>query len=572
MATKKEFEESISYRYVDIIKKELVSEGLITEDQLKTAISVQRSTQEGIGKILVRLDFVSMEKIIDFLGRHLGIPYVDLKGYLIDPRVIELVPEEMARKCKLVPLFKIENNLTAAMVDPLNIALIDAMAHHTGLTIEPMVSSEEDIIKTINQYYSKARQPEGMPGKDNEDHLISGVEVSEQKLESLAAIPPIIRLVNEVILEAARERASDIHLEPEEKNLPVRFRIDGVLREAKVLSKKLELAIVSRIKIMANLDIAERRIPQDGSFTVTVENRPIDLRVSTFPMAFGEKVVMRVLDRERFLMGLEQLGFLPQTLKIFNSLIENPHGIILVTGPTSSGKSTTLYAVLNAIKSVEKNIITIEDPIECTVPTIKQSQINPKAGLTFAKSLRSFLRQDPDIIMVGEIRDFETAEIAIRASLTGHLVFSTLHTNDAPGALTRLIDMGAAPYLVASGIIGVLAQRLVRQICPQCKEPYTEDRETLVRLGLSTENELKLYRGRGCDYCGGTGYYGRVGIFELLTMNNKIKELVMSQTPTNILKEAAREAGMKTLREDGLEKVLQGITTIAEVMRVTSDE
>jgi len=572
MAIKEELKESISYRYVDVIKKELVREGLITEDQLKTAISVQRSTQEGIGKILVRLDFVSMEKIIDFLGRHLGIPHVDLKGYLIDPRVIELVPEEMARKCKLVPLFKIENNLTAAMVDPLNIALIDALAHHTGLTIEPMVSNEEDIIKTINQYYSEARQPEGMPGKNNEDHLISGVEVSEQKLESLAAIPPIIRLVNEVILEAVRERASDIHLEPEEKNLPVRFRIDGVLREAKVLSKKLELAIVSRIKIMANLDIAEKRIPQDGSFTVTVENRPIDLRVSTFPTAFGEKVVMRVLDRERFLMGLEQLGFLPQTLKIFNSLIENPYGIILVTGPTSSGKSTTLYAVLNAIKSVERNIITIEDPMECTVPMIKQSQINPKAGLTFAKSLRSFLRQDPDIIMVGEIRDFETAEIAIRASLTGHLVFSTLHTNDAPGALTRLIDMGAAPYLISSGIIGVLAQRLVRQICPQCKEPYTEDRETLVRLGLSTENELKLYRGRGCAYCGGTGYYGRVGIFELLTMDNKIKELVISQTPTNVLKEAAREAGMKTLREDGLEKVLQGITTIAEVMRVTSDE
>jgi len=572
MAMTEEPKESISYRYVNVIKKELVSEGLINEDQLKTAISVQRSTQEGIGTILVRLDFISREKITDFLGRHLGIPYVDLKGYLIDPRVIELVPEEMARKCKLVPLFKIENNLTAAMVDPLNIALIDALAHHTGLTIEPMVSSEEDIIRTINQYYSQAHYPEGVLGKENNHHLISGVEVSEQKLESIAAIPPIIRLVNEVILEAVRERASDIHLEPEEKNLPVRFRIDGVLREAKILSKKLELAIVSRIKIIAKLDIAERRIPQDGSFTVTVENRPIDLRVSTFPTAFGEKVVMRVLDRERFLMGLEQLGFLPQTLKIFNSLIENPHGIILVTGPTSSGKSTTLYAVLNAIKSVEKNIITIEDPIECTVPMIKQSQINPKAGLTFAKSLRSFLRQDPDIIMVGEIRDFETAEIAIRASLTGHLVFSTLHTNDAPGALTRLIDMGAAPYLVASGIIGVLAQRLVRQICPQCKEPYTENRETLVKLALSTENGLKLYRGKGCAYCGGTGYYGRVGIFELLTMNNKIKELVMSQTPTNVLKEAAREAGMKTLREDGLEKALQGITTIAEVMRVSTDE
>ncbi len=572
MATKTELKESISYRYVDIIKKELVSEGLITEDQLKTAISVQRSTQEGIGRILVRLDFISKEKIIDFLGRHLGIPYVDLKGYLIDPRVIELVPEEMVRKYKLVPLFKIENNLTVAMVDPLDIAAIDALVHRTRLTIEPMVSTEEDVIKAINQYHSRARDSEGVLSKDSDLDLVSGVEVSEQKLESIAGIPPIIRLVNEIILEAVRERASDIHLEPEEQNLPVRFRIDGVLREARVLSNKLELAIVSRIKIMAGLDIAERRIPQDGSFTVTVENRPIDLRVSTFPMAFGEKVVMRVLDREKFLLGLEQLGFLPQTLKVFNSLMKRPHGIILVTGPTSSGKTTTLYAVLNTIKSVEKNIITIEDPIECTIPTVKQSQINLKAGLTFARGLRSFLRQDPDIIMVGEIRDYETAEIAIRASLTGHLVFSTIHTNDAPGALTRLIDMGVAPYLVSSGIIGVLAQRLVRRICPQCKESYTEDRETLTKLGLPGENKFKLYRGKGCAYCGGTGYYGRVGVFELLTMNNKIKELVMSQTPTNVLKEAAEEAGMKTLWEDGLEKALQGITTIAEVIRVASEE
>ena len=572
MAIKKEFEESISYRYVDTIKKELVSEGLVSEDQLKTAISVQKSTQEGIGRILVRLEFVSKEKIIDFLGHHLGIPYVDLKGYLIDPEVIELVPEEMVRKYKLVPLFKMENNLTVAMVDPLNIAATDALVHQTGLSIEPMVSTEENIIETINQCYSKARHPEGLLGEENEGNFVSGVGVAEQKLESIAATPPIVRLVNEIILAAVRERASDIHLEPEEKDLPVRFRIDGVLREARVLSKKLELAIVSRIKIVANLDIAERRVPQDGSFTVTVKNRPIDLRVSTFPMAFGEKVVMRVLDRERFLMGLEQLGFLPQTLKIFNSLIQRPHGIILVTGPTSSGKTTTLYAVLNTIKSVEENIITIEDPIECSLPMVKQSQINPKAGLTFARGLRSFLRQDPDIIMVGEIRDYETAEIAIRASLTGHLVFSTLHTNDAPGALTRLIDMKVAPYLVSSGIIGVLAQRLVRRICPQCKESYPEDRETLTKLGLGGKNELKLYRGRGCDYCRGTGYYGRVGIFELLTMNNKIKELAMDQTPTNILKEAAREAGMKTLREDGLEKVIQGITTIAEVMRVTSEE
>ncbi len=572
MAIKEELKESISYRYVDIIKKELVNEGLVTGEQLKTAISVQRSTQEGIGKVLVKSDFVSKEKIIDFLGRHLGIPYVDLKGYLIDPQVIELVPEEMVRKYKLVPLFKIENNLTVAMMDPLDVVAIDALNHRTGLTIEPMMSTEEDTIKTINQYYSKARQLEEVVGEENEGDLVSGVEVSEQKLESVAATAPIIRLVNEIILEAVRERASDIHLEPEEKNVPVRFRIDGLLHKARVLSKNLELAIVSSIKIMANLDIAERRIPQDGSFTVTVENRPIDLRVSTFPMAFGEKVVMRVLDREKFLLGLEQLGFLPQTLKVFNSLIKRPHGIILITGPTSSGKTTTLYAVLNAIKSVEKNIITIEDPIECTIPTVKQSQINPKAGLTFAQGLRSFLRQDPDIIMVGEIRDDETAEIAVRASLTGHLVFSTLHTNDAPGALTRLIDMGVAPYLISSGIIGVLAQRLVRKMCPQCRESYSEDRETLTKFGLAGGNGLKLYRGKGCEYCGGTGYYGRVGIFELLTMNDKIKELVMSQTPTNILKEAARVAGMKTLREDGLEKIRQGITTVAEIMRVSTEE
>ncbi len=572
MAIKEELKESISYRYVDIIKKELVNEGLVTGEQLKTAISVQKSTQEGIGKVLVKLDFVSKEKIINFLGRHLGIPYVDLKGYLIDPQVIELLTEEMVRKHKLVPLFKIENNLTVAMMDPLDVVAIDALNHRTGSTIEPMVSTEEDIVSTINQYYSKAGQLEEVVGEENEGDLVSGVEVSEQKLESIAGIPPIIRLVNEIILEAVRERASDIHLEPEEKNVPVRFRIDGVLREARVLSKKLELAIVSRIKIMANLDIAERRVPQDGSFTVTVENRAIDLRVSTFPMAFGEKVVMRVLDREKFLLGLEQLGFLPKTLKVFNSLIKRPHGIILVTGPTSSGKSTTLYAVLNVIKSVEKNIITIEDPIECTIPGVKQSQINSKAGLTFARGLRSFLRQDPDIIMVGEIRDYETAEIAVQASLTGHLVFSTLHTNDAPGALTRLIDMGVAPYLVSSGIIGVLAQRLVRQVCPQCREAYSEDRETLTKLGLAGENKLKFYRGKGCAYCGGTGYYGRVGIFELMAMNDKIKELVMSQTPTNIFKKAAREAGMKTLREDGLEKITQGITTVGEVMRVSTEE
>lgn len=569
MPLKNKTKEFISYRYIETMKKELVKEGLITSDQLKTATEIQKSTGEGIDKVLVRLDFISNEKIIDFLGRHLGIPYVDLKRYLIDPKVIELVSEPLAFKYRLVPLFQIENTLTVAMVDPLDVGAIDALAHHTGLSIEPMIATEEDITGIIHQYYSKPGRPEAVLG---EEEGVPGIKVAGEKLESIAAIPPIVRLVNEIIFEAVRQRASDIHLEPEEKNLPLRFRIDGLLRQIKVLSKKLELAIVSRIKIMAALDITERRLPQEGSFTVTVENRPIDLRVSTFPTVFGEKVVMRVLDRERFLLGLEELGFSPETMERFSSLIKRPHGIILVTGPTSSGKTTTLYAVLNTIKSVETNIITIEDPIECTLPIIKQSQINPKAGLTFARGLRSILRQDPDIIMIGEIRDYETVEIAIRASLTGHLVFSTLHTNDAPGALTRLIDIGAAPYLVSSGVIGILAQRLVRRICPHCRESYTEDKEALVKLGLSTKNEIKLWRGRGCHYCGGTGYYGRVGIFELATMSRKIRSLVMERSPTDVLKEAAQEAGMKTLREDAIDKAIQGITTVAEALRVTAGE
>ena len=567
MPVKNEVKKSISYRYIETMKKELVKEDLITSDQLKIATEAQKSTREGIDRVLVRLGFISNEKIIDFLGRHLGIPYVDMKGYLIDPKVIELVSGKLAFKYRLVPLFQIEDTLTVSMVDPLDVGAIDALAHHTGLSIEPMIATEEDIIKIIQQYYSKPGQPEAVLGEEGE---VPGTEVAEEKLESIAAIPPIVRLVNEIIFEAVHQRASDIHLEPEEKELPLRFRIDGLLRQTRVLSKKLELAIVSRIKIMATLDITERRLPQDGSFTVTVENRPIDLRISTFPTVFGEKVVMRVLDRERFLLGLEKLGFSPQTMERFSSLIRMPYGIILVTGPTSSGKTTTLYAVLNTIKSVEKNIITVEDPIECTLPIVKQSQINPKAGLTFARSLRSILRQDPDIIMIGEIRDYETAEIAIRASLTGHLVFSTLHTNDAPGALTRLIDMKVAPYLVSSGIIGVLAQRLVRQICPHCRESYTEDKETLVKLGLSTKNELKLWRGKGCHHCGETGYYGRIGIFELATMNKKIRDLVLNKSPTDVLKEAAQEAGMKTLREDAIEKVIQGITTVAEVLRATA--
>jgi len=565
MEEKKEFKEPLSYRYVDIIKRELVTEGLITEDQLTEAMNEQSSTHEGIGRILVRLDLVKMEHIIDFLGRHLGIPRASLTDLKVEEELLDVVGVELSRRYRLIPLKKLDERLIVAMVDPLDISAIDAISHLTGLAVEPTMATEEELESAINELYSPTRKRKPTS---------TAMKTTDIDTETVGLTAPIVRLVNEIIHEAVSENASDIHLEPEETELTVRLRVDGILRKVKILAKKLELEVISRIKIMADMDIAERRVPQDGSFTLTVQERPIDLRVSTFPMAFGEKVVMRVLDRKKFLIGLEHLGFSPGMLQNFDSLIRRPHGIILVTGPTSSGKTSTLYAVLNAVRSVEQNIVTIEDPIECPIPMVRQSQVNVKAGLTFARGLRSFLRQDPDIIMVGEIRDGETAEIAMQASLTGHLVFSTLHTNDAPGALTRLVDMGIAPYLVSSSIIGVLAQRLVRRVCSKCTAPSPQDKKVITDLGFSLKDGEKatLKKGKGCPACGHTGYRGRIGIFELMMMDQEIKELVMEKTSTGALKNAAREVGMVTLREDGIEKALRGITNIDEVLRVTSEE
>ena len=393
-----------------------------------------------------------------------------------------------------------------------------------------------------------------------------------KKLEGIVEEPAIIRLVNLIIMKAVKEKASDIHIEPEQEVLKARFRVDGMLHEAISLSKPLQAAVISRIKIMANLDIAERRAPQDGRFNIKMEGREIDVRVSCMPTLYGENVVMRLLDVSSALLKLEDMGFPKEVLEKYNKLITRPYGIILVTGPTGSGKTTTLYASLSKINTIEKNIVTVEDPIEYRLSGIRQTQVNPKVKLTFANGLRSLLRQDPDIIMVGEMRDLETAEMAIQAALTGHLVFSTLHTNDAPGAVTRMIDMGLEPFLISSSVAAVLAQRLLRTICPKCKEKYTPTKEALKDIGLNEKEKIEFYRGKGCSKCANTGYKGRIGIFELMMLDEKIRNLIVAKTTLEEIRKQAVASGMITLKENGIGKIKEGLTTIEEVLRVTQEE
>jgi len=553
----------------------LVEQGIISQEDLRTAISDSEKTGESLRKTLVRLGLVSEEDIISFFEEQLGIPYVELGSYIIDSKVIKSIPEELARKYTIIPLFKSGETITLAMADPLNVIALDDLRLKTGCTIEPVAANETDIKNSINQYYGtggsideviKTIQTKAIGAEEEE-------EISLEKLHDMAEEAPIIKLVNLIILQAIRDGASDIHIEPEEKDLRVRARIDGVLHDVSTIPKHLQAAVISRTKIMADLNIATKRIPQDGRFQINIENNQIDVRISALPTIYGENIVMRLLDTSSVLLGLEQLGFSENNLDQFKLLITRPHGIILVTGPTGSGKTTTLYSALNTINTPDKNIITVEDPVEYRLAGIRQSQINPKAGLTFASGLRSILRQDPDVVMVGEIRDRETAEIAVQAALTGHLVFSTLHTNDAAGALTRLTDMGIEPFLISSSIIGVIAQRLVRTICPSCKEEFTPTEKSLKELGIEKENEnIKIFKGKGCKNCKNTGYKGRIGIFEQMLLNDKIKDLVLERTSSVVIKRAAQEAGMKTLREDGLDKVMKGITTLDEVMRVTQEE
>ena len=551
----------------------LVEEGIITTEQLKKAQDEEKRTGQRLRSILVKMGFMDEGDIVQFISDKLGIPRIELSNYIIDPKIIELVPETVARKYGVIPVLKIGSRLTCAMADPWNIFAIDEIRSATGLTVEPSVATEVEIKKALNEHYGAKGSMEDLIKSIDEEKLgiSSGKELDVKKLKGIVEEPIVIKLVNLVIMKAIKEGASDIHIEPEESELKIRIRVDGILREIDSPPKHLQSAIISRVKIMANLDIAERRLPQDGRFTIKMEGKEVDVRTSCIPTIYGENVVLRLLDSTSALLGLNQLGFSNTMLPAYDKLITRPHGIILVTGPTGSGKTTTLYASLSKINTVEKNIVTVEDPVEYKLPGIRQIQVETKIQFTFANGLRSILRQDPDIIMVGEIRDFETAEIAIQAALTGHLVFSTLHTNDAPGAVTRLIDMGLEPFLASSSLIGVLAQRLVRKICPECKEKYTPTKEALADIGISGTEHLEFYRGKGCDKCLNTGYKGRISIYELMIPNDKIKNAMVSKASSDEIRKLAIASGMVTLMEDGIDKIKQGITTVEEVLRVTRE-
>ncbi len=546
----------------------LLEQGALTPEQLQAAQAQAAKTGQPLKRVVVRQGLLSEQDLAGLVAMQSGTTCVDLSNYLIKPEVVQLVPEPLARKHTLIPVFKIGETLTVAVEDPLNFFAIDELRLKTKCDIKTVVAGESSIRQAIDQYYGAAGTIAEVAQAIKEAAL-------PQKDEEAAEEAPIIRLVNLLIMQAVKERSSDIHIEPGDGTLRTRFRVDGVLREVNGPPPHLHSAIVSRIKVLAKLDIAEKRKPQDGRFRLKMEGKNIDLRVSTVPTQFGEKVVMRLLDSASAILSLEQLG-LDEPLRVqVERLIRSPHGILLVTGPTGSGKTTTLYAALSLINDTSRNIITIEDPIEYQLAGVNQVQVNPKADVTFASALRSFLRQDPNVIMVGEIRDRETAEIAVQAALTGHLVFSTLHTNDASSSLTRLVEMGVEPFLIASSVVGVLAQRLVRVICAKCKEPYHPEANIVSEFHL--QESASLSRGTGCPSCQQSGYKGRIGIYELLPMTEAIKGLVVAKAPAHAIRDAARKAagksaGMRTLREDGLAKALAGVTTIEEVVRVTQLE
>jgi len=561
----------------------LVEVGIITPQQLQDAMEEQKRKGGKLGLILMSLGYITEDVLLAFLGKQCGVSYVSLSEYgEITEDIIKSVPESVVRHQTLLPIAIEGNVLTIAMADPLNVFATDDLRLMTGNEINVVIASEGEIKAAIDKYYGSKASMETLVkdmeagGAEASVDVVKEVDAGKDitSLEAAGEDAPIIKIVNLLLGGAVKAKASDIHIEPYEKSLRVRYRIDGVLHEVSAPPKKTQNAIVSRLKIMSNLDIAERRLPQDGRIKIKVMNKEIDLRVSILPTAFGEKVVMRLLDASSLCLDLTKLGFEQEALAIYNKNIQIPYGIILMTGPTGSGKSTTLYSTLATLNQPDVNISTIEDPVEYVLEGINQVQARADIGLTFAAGLKSFLRQDPDIIMVGEIRDTETAEIAINAALTGHLVFSTLHTNDAPGAVTRLNNMGIEPFLTTSTVIMVVAQRLVRVICRNCKEEYEVPADILMSSGLSkTEvgaaKKIKLYKGKGCDQCSHTGYRGRLACYEVMEVNDKLKELILDRASTHIIKQTAIENGMITLRKAALKKVLAGVTTVEEMMRIT---
>jgi general secretion pathway protein E len=553
--------------------------GLVDEEELRTAMNLQAESGEKLAKLFVDLGYVSERDCLAVVSEHLRIRTLSAADYPSVPVLENVLTYRFMKQCKFVPVSLEEGSLTLAMTDPMDHATLDSVRQATGYQVRALLGAESEVMDVLERLYGSAASSMGriIEGIDDVSLGTLSDEIEDvEQLKDLASEAPVIRLVNLLMSKAVESRASDIHIEPFEKDLKVRYRIDGILHDVESPPKKLKAAVISRVKIMAKLNIAERRLPQDGRIKLKVLGKDIDLRVSTLPTMYGESVVMRILDKSNTsLYDIRRLGFPEDSLRDFTDLLRRPHGIILVTGPTGSGKTTTLYSALDTINLPDKKIITIEDPVEYQMDGVNQIQVHTQIGLTFAAGLRHIVRQDPDVIMVGEIRDLETASIAIRAALTGHLVFSTLHTNDAPSAITRLVDMGAEDYLIASSLLGVLAQRLVRVICPHCKVEVFPVPEMLDEFGYRRGNNRgdpdRFFEGRGCERCSSTGYTGRLGIYELMMMNDDLRKLTVGKADSNQLRKKAVESGMRSLRDDGWLKVRQGSTSIAEVLRVTQD-
>ncbi len=558
----------------------LIENGLITQQQLRDALEIQRSSNELIGKIMIGLGFVTEMDVLKMYAFQLGVPFVDLSRVKIVPAIAKGLPPHVAQKHKVIPISKDKRKIVLAMANPLNIFALDEVKLTTGLDVVPVLAQEEQLLLAVHANYgvdeSTARALESLHRMGIDANAVEQIQdddeddISMSRAKELIEDSPMIKLVNAIIVKAIDMRASDIHIEPQREDVRVRYRVDGVLQEVQRIPKNVQPGLLSRIKVLADLNIAERRVPQDGRINLLVSGKEFDFRVSTFPTQNGEKIVLRILDKSSVLIGLNRLGFSTEVQKEFEKVMHSPVGMLLVTGPTGSGKSTTLYSVLNQLNNVSRHILTVEDPVEYMLVGINQVQVNPKAGVLFANTLRSFLRNDPDIIMVGEIRDVDTAEIAIQAALTGHLVLSTLHTNDAPSAATRLIDMGIEPFLVSSSIVGCLAQRLTRVLCPECKVPYKPTDVELKSLNIPIEEgkNLTFYKPGGCEFCSNLGYKGRIGIYELMTIDEQFRDMIAKKVSAVKLRELAVKTGMQTLQQDAIKKIIQGITSYEEAIRV----
>jgi type IV pilus assembly protein PilB len=554
----------------------LLRGNLITPEQLRSALDTQKKTRERIGSVLVKAGFIKEPELLAFLGRQFNVPVVDLGKYEVNAEVVRLLPEEMVQKHLALPINRVGAKLIVAVADPSNMAIIDAIGFKTGYAVELVLASEKDITSAINKYFDQSMEFKDIISELDEDlEVVREEDLDALDQESRVDDAPVVKLANFVLTDAIKRRASDIHIEPYEKEFRVRYRVDGVLYEVMRPPLKLRNALSSRLKIMSSLDIAERRLPQDGRIKLKVgKGREMDFRVSVLPTIYGEKIVLRLLDKASLQLDMTKLGFEAEALNDFQEAIHRPYGMILVTGPTGSGKTTTLYSALVDLNKTTDNISTAEDPVEYNFAGINQVQIKEEIGLTFAAALRSFLRQDPDIIMVGEIRDYETAEIGVKAALTGHLVLSTLHTNDAPSTVTRLLNMGIEPFLVSSSLNLILAQRLARRICANCKEEKKIPPKALLDAGMKPERLKHAHptRGKGCDDCNGTGFRGRVALYEVMPVKEDLKDLILRGGSALDVKREAIRLGMKTLRQAGLSMIEEGVTTLEEVLRVTAPD